>query len=98
MLEELNNSHLAKKDNCPASVEDAVVLLSHCQGHQFGVRNVMDDNTGLQTSFAQLNRMRKLRCHECDEPGHVRTMCPKLKKKSHFQNEEGDDSACEHPE
>jgi len=52
MLEKLNNSYLAKKDNNPTSVEDAVMLLSHCQGHQFGVRNVMDDNTGLETSFA----------------------------------------------
>jgi len=93
MLEELNNSHLAKKDNCPTSVEDAVVLLSHHQGHQFGVRNVMDDNTGLETSFAQLNAMSKLRCYECNELGHARSMCPKLKKNSHFQNEEGDDSA-----
>jgi len=93
MLEELNNSHLAKKDNCPTSVEDVVVLLSHCQGHQFGVCNVMDDNTGLATSFAQLNRLSKLCCYECDKLGHVRTNCPKLKKNSHFQNEEGDDSA-----
>jgi len=93
MLEELNNSCLAKKDNYPTSVEDVVMLLSHCQGHQFGVRNVMDDNTVLETSFAQLNRMSKLRCYECNELGHVRTKCPKLKKNSHFQNEEGDDSA-----
>jgi len=93
MLEELNNSHLAKKDNHPTSVEDAVMLLSHCQGHQCGVRNVMDDNTGLETNFAQLNRMSKLCCYECNELGHVRTVCPKLKKNSHFQNEEGDDSA-----
>lgn len=93
MLEELNNSYLAKKDNYPTSVEDVVMLLSHYQGHQFGVRNVMDDNTGLETSFAQLNRMSKLRCYECNELGHVRSNCPKLKKNSHFQNEEGDDSA-----
>jgi len=53
----------------------------------------MDDNTGLETSFAQLNRMSKLRCYECNELGHVRTACPKLKKISHFRNEEGDDSA-----
>jgi len=33
-----------------------------------------------------------LHCYECDELGHVRTKCPKLKKNSHFQNEEGDDS------
>ena len=92
MLEELNNSYLAKKDNYPTSVEDVVMLLSHYQGHQFGVRNVMDDNTGLESSFAQLNRMSKLRCYECNELGHVRSNCPKLKKNSHFQNEEGDDS------
>ena len=92
MLEELNNSHLAKKDNCPTSVEDALVLLSCCQGHQFGVRNVMDDNTGLETGFAQFNRMSKSCCCECNKPGHARTKCPKLKKNSHFQNEEGDDS------
>jgi len=92
VLEELNNSYLAKKDNYPTSVEDVVVLLSHYQGHQFGVRNVMDDNTGLETSFAQLNRMSKLRCYECKELGLVRTKCRKLKKNSHFQNEQGDDS------
>jgi len=84
MLKELSNSYLAKKDNCPTSVEDVVLFLSHCQGHQFGVRNVMDDNTGLETSFAQLNSMSKLRCYECNELGHVRTKCPKLKKNSHF--------------
>jgi len=85
MLEELNNSCLAKKDNCPTSVEDAAMLLSHCQGHQLGVRNVMDDNTGLETGFAQLSRMSKLRCCECNEPGHVRSNCPKLKKNSHLR-------------
>jgi len=53
---------------------------------------VMDDNTGLETSFAQLNGMSKLRCYECNELGHVRTECPKLKKNSRFQNEEGYDS------
>jgi len=49
-LEELNNSCLTKKDNYPTSVEDVVMLLSHCQGHQFasGVRNVMDDITTTQ--------------------------------------------------
>ena len=62
--------------------------------HQFGVHNVMDDNTGLETSFAQLNRMSKLRCYECNELGHVRSKCPKLKKNSHFQNKEDDDSTC----
>jgi len=36
--------------------------------------------------------MSKLRCYECNELGHVRSNCPKLKKNSHFQNEEGDDS------
>jgi len=93
MFGELNNSHLAKKDNFLTSVDDAVVLLSHCQGHQFGVRNVMDDNKGLETSFAQLNEMSKLHCCECNKLGHVRTKCAKLKKNSHFQNKEGDDSA-----
>jgi len=92
MLEELNNSYLAKKDNYPTSVEDVVMLLSHCQGHQFGVCNVMDHSTGLETSFAQLNRMSKLHCYKCNKLGHVRTKCPKLKKNSNFQNEEGDDS------
>jgi len=92
MLEELNNSYLAKKDNYPTSVEDVIMLLSHYQGHQFGVRNVMDDNAGLETSFAQLNRLSKLCCYECNELGHVRTKCSKLKKNTHFQNEEGDDS------
>jgi len=44
VFEELNGSHLAKKDSRPASVEDAVVLLSHCQVHQAGVCNVTCDN------------------------------------------------------
>jgi len=92
MLEELNNSYLAKKDNYPTSIEDVVMLLSHCQGCQFGVHNMIDDKTGPETSFAQLNRMSKLHCFECNKLGHVRSKCPKLKKNSHFQNEEGDDS------
>jgi len=54
----------------------------------------MDDNTGLEISFDQLNRMSKLCCFECNKLGHVRSKCPKLKKNSHFQNEEGDDSTC----
>jgi len=37
--------------------------------------------------------MSKLHCYECNELGHVRTKSPKLKKNSHFQNEEGDDFA-----
>jgi len=78
VLEELNNSCLAKKDNCPTSVDGAGMLLSHHQGHRFGVRNVMDDNTGLETGFAQLNRMSKLRCCECNKLGHARTVCPKF--------------------
>jgi len=67
MLEQLNNLHLAKKDNYWTSVEDVVMLLFHCQGHQFGVHNVMDDHTGLETSFAQLNMMSKFFCFECNE-------------------------------
>jgi len=54
--------------------------------------NVMDDNTGLGTSFAQLNRMSKLHCYECNKLLYLRSKCPKLKKNSHFQNEEGHNS------
>jgi len=92
MLEELINSYLARKDYCLTSIDDVVMLLSHCQGQQFGVRKVMDDNTGLETSFAQLNMISKLSCFDCNELGHARSKYPKLKKNSHFQNEESDDS------
>ena len=90
MIEELNNSYLAKKDNYPTSVEDVTMLLSHYQGHQSGGKNVVDTknhNLEKETSFAQL---KKLRCFNCNEFGHVKANCPKLNR-SHYQEEDEDE-------
>jgi len=85
LVEGLNNSYLAKKDNYPTLVDDALTLLSHYQDHQ-GRAVAVNDNAESETIFAQfkhsqqkgvpLSRLARICCFRCNELGHVQTECP----------------------
>ena len=89
---QLHNSYLGKKDDYPATVEAAVLLLSHYQGPTSG-RRERDDNFEGATSFAQAkvkkNRFAKARCYLCNEVGHIKPHCP-LNKKQYSQVDSDD--------
>ena len=95
MVEDLNNSYLAKKDNYPTSISDVLTLLSHYQDHKTGVHNVGNSEDSFrETSFAQRQskRLSKVRCYECNELGHIKPNCPRLQKQNHNQTGSDDGS------
>jgi len=79
---ELNNSYLAKKDNYPATLDDALKMLTHYQdnkrGHQKKSKNGVGEEEFI-SSFAQKKReslRSRIQCWNCKEFGHVKSECP----------------------
>jgi hypothetical protein len=107
LIEDLNNSYLAGNDQLyPVTLDRALTLLSHYQGHQGGEHMDNDKNVSRETSFAQrkprkAQQLARIRCWNCNEYGHYQSDCPQKKKMHGTQmseveedeNEEGTASA-----
>jgi hypothetical protein len=85
LIEDLNNSYLAKKDNYPESMESTLTLLTHYQDGSSG--KTVDGNDGQQaTSFAQ-KKLMKIKCYLCKKMGHYKKDCPG-RQLQNFQDED----------
>lgn len=80
LLDELNNSYLAKKDNYPATLEAAYKLLCHFQDHKLNGKdgyNNSSESSGVNLAQVKYKKkLEKMRCFKCNELGHLSRNCP----------------------
>lgn len=88
LLNQMNNTYLAKKDEYPTSIDSVLSLLWHYRDHQSGRQKGSSSEALMERSFAQFQkRMAKVHCYECSEQGHYKRDCPRLRQ-SHLQQQD----------
>jgi hypothetical protein len=83
LIEEYNNSYVARTDKYPKLLKATLKLLSNYQDSNLGLGKSLDGKeTGLGASFAQKGKqdLSKIQCHSCKEYGHYASNCPNKKK------------------
>ena len=81
--EDLNNSHIAGKDDYPVSLDDTHTLLANYQDYSITGKGsrpmVTDEDLRTRVSFAQTNHPNRRigPCYVCNEYGHLERACPR---------------------
>ena len=79
MIAELGNSYINNKDNYPPTVSLALELLQNYQDERARASNSGNEGAEGASSFTQKGKkkdMSKVRCYNCNKPGHYKKNCP----------------------